>query len=100
MEANNHKEFYTEISQALFGYLEDKLHIPKSEISFERASGEIRKKKGTEELIEQLKNSIEKCEYVRFAPNADQNSAMNGIYTDTSKVIIEIEKNIFSRKMS
>jgi hypothetical protein len=100
MEANNHKEFYSEISQALFGYLEDKLHIPKSEFSFERASDEIKKKNGKEDLIEQLKNSIEKCEYVRFAPNADESSAMNGIYTDTSKVIIEIEKNIFSRKMA
>ena len=98
MEANNHVEFYSEISQALFGYLEDKLHIPKSEFSLERASDELRKRQGTEELIDQLKNSIEKCEYVRFAPNADQNSAMNEIYTDTSKVIIEIEKNMFSRK--
>ena len=100
MEANSYKEFYAEISQALFGYLEDKLHIPKSEFSFERASDEIRKKNGKKDLIDQLKNSIEKCEYVRFAPNADESSAMKGIYTDTSKVIIEIEKNIFSRKMS
>ena len=99
MEANNHKEFYAEISQGLFGYLEDKLHIPKSEFSVERASAEIRKKSGSDDLIDQLKNSIEKCEYVRFAPNADESSAMNEIYTDTSKVIIEIEKNIFSRKM-
>jgi len=100
METNNHKEFYSEISLALFGYLEDKLHIPKSEFSLERASDEIRRKSGTEDLINQLKNSIEKCEYIRFAPNADQSSAMNEIYSDTSKVIIEIEKNIFSRKIS
>lgn len=100
METNEYKEFYTEISQAIFGFLEDKLHIPKSEISFERAAEEIRKKRGSEELITQLKDAIEKCEYVRFAPNADQSSAMNEIYTDTSKVIIEIEKNIFSRKFS
>jgi BatD DUF11 like domain len=98
METNNHHEFYSEISQALFGYLEDKLHIPKSEFSFERAADEIREKSGTEDLIDQLKNSIDRCEYVRFAPNADQASAMNEIYNDISKVIIEIEKSIFSRK--
>jgi hypothetical protein len=98
MESNNHIEFYSEISQALFGYLEDKLHIPKSEISFERAADEIRKKSGTEDLVDQLKNSIDRCEYVRFAPNADQSSAMNDIYGNISRVIIEIEKNIFSRK--
>jgi BatD DUF11 like domain len=98
MESNNHLEFYSEISQALFGYLEDKLHIPKSEISFERAADEIRKKSGSEDLIDQLKNSIDRCEYVRFAPNADQSSAMHEIYNNISKVIIEIEKNIFSRK--
>jgi hypothetical protein len=98
MESNNHLEFYSEISQALFGYLEDKLHIPKSEISYERAADEIRKKSGSEDLIDQLKNSIDRCEYVRFAPNADQSSAMHEIYNNISKVIIEIEKNIFSRK--
>ncbi len=98
MEANNHKEFYSEISLALFGYLEDKLHIPKSEFSFDRAADELRKKNAPDELIAQLKNSIDKCEYVRFAPDADQSSAMNEIYIDTSKVIIEIEKNLFTRR--
>ena len=68
METNNQTGFYAEISQALFGYLEDKFHIPKAEISLDRAVDELQKKNIDGELINNLKDCTEKCEYARFAP--------------------------------
>jgi len=98
MGSNNHNDFYAEISAALFGYLEDKFHIPKSEFSLDRAVLELEKKNAPVELAEELKRSVENCEYVRFAPRASESAAMHEIYDDTSKVIIEIEKLIASKK--
>lgn len=98
MEANNHNDFYSEISRALFGYLEDKLHIPKSDFTLEGASELLRKNNISEEIVTELKECAEKCEYVRFAPKAGESSAKNEIYNDTSKVIIEIEKILSSKK--
>ena len=98
MDSQNHKEFYTELSSALFGYLEDKLHIPKSEFTVERASDELRKRKLTEELIADLKTGAEKCEFVRFAPGAEKSAAMQDMYDEIADVIINLEKNLVGKK--
>ncbi|MEJ2103358.1 MAG: BatD family protein, partial [Ignavibacteriaceae bacterium] len=94
MDTQNYKGFYTELSSALFGYLEDKLHIPKSEFTIERASDELRNKNISEDLIANLKNSAEKCEFVRFAPGAEKTAAKKEMYDEIAEVIINIEKNI------
>lgn len=94
MEENKVEVFFTEISLTLFGYLEDKLHLSKSEFTLERASELLAEKNIAEELIFQLKDSVEKCEYVRFAPGTDGNSAMKEMYGSISRIIIEIERNI------
>jgi hypothetical protein len=98
MDSQNHKEFYTELSSALFGYLEDKLHIPKSEFTVERASDELRKRNITEELIAGLKTGAEKCEFVRFAPGAEKSTAMKEMYDEIADVIINLEKNIVVKR--
>ena len=98
MDSQNHKEFYTELSSALFGYLEDKLHIPKSEFTIERAADELRKRNLTEELIADLKTGAEKCEFVRFAPGAEKSTAMQEMYDEIANVIINLEKNILSKR--
>jgi hypothetical protein len=98
MEANNQTGFYAEISQALFGYLEDKLHIPKAEISLDRAVDELQKKNIDGELINKLRDCTEKCQYARFAPGSDGDAAMNDMYNDLTKVIIELEKSLSVKK--
>jgi hypothetical protein len=98
MIAQNHKEFYTELSSALFGYLEDKLHIPKSEFTIERSVAELNKRSISSELIDNLKRSAEKCEFVRFAPGAEKTTAMKEMYNEIADVIINLEKNITERK--
>ena len=94
MQEKNHKAFYTELSMALFGYLEDKLHIPKAEFTVERAADVLKMKGVQAGLITDLKNSAEKCEYVRFAPGAAESSAMKEMYDELANVIISLEKSI------
>jgi len=98
LKEKNHKEFYTELSLALFGYLEDKLHIPKAEFTVERAADELKMKSVNEGLITDLKNSAEKCEYVRFAPGAEESAAMKEMYDELAEVIISLEKSIVETK--
>jgi hypothetical protein len=94
MTAGKQPEFYGEISLALFGYLEDKLHIPKSEFTLERASEELSKRNIDESLIGKIINCAEKCEYIRFAPVEDGTTEMNNMYNDTEKLIIDVERSI------
>ncbi|QQS37513.1 MAG: protein BatD [Ignavibacteriales bacterium] len=97
LETKQQQSFYNEISQALFGYLEDKLQIPKSEFTLERAVEELELKKLNPELINDMKTSIEKCEYVRFAPRSNGQAEMNEMYSRLSNVIIGIEKTLSSK---
>lgn len=94
LSENNHLAFYTEISRALFGYLEDKLHMPKSEFSLDSALEQLKKKNVDQHILDNLKNCAEKCEYVRFAPKENGIEAMSQIYNDSANVIIEIEKTL------
>ncbi len=94
LHENNQSAFYSEISLALYGYLEDKLNIPKSEFSLEEAVSRLKRKNITDSVIDNLKQTAEKCEYIRFAPQKDGLAAMNEIYNESANIIIEIEKSI------
>jgi BatD DUF11 like domain len=94
MDAGNQRGFYAEISQALFGYLENKLHIPKSEMSLDRAVDELQKRSIDGELVSSLRSCTEKCEFARFAPAGDGSGAMNEMYNELTKVIVGIERTL------
>ncbi|MFC2102938.1 BatD family protein [Bacteroidota bacterium] len=94
MAENNHTEFYNEVSQALFGYLEDKLNIPKSMFTIDRALAELEKRNVGNELVNEVKIAAEDCEFIRFSPGAEKNSAMQNMYEQLATVIINVEKNI------
>jgi len=99
MTEKNQNGFYSEISLALFGYLEDKLHMPKSEFSLESAIDKLRGRKVQDTVLNNLKICAEKCEYMRFAPQKDGMGAMNEVYNESANVIIEIEKILSSKKV-
>lgn len=93
LENNNQKEFYADISLALFGYLEDKLHIPKASFTLDNALGRLKDNRVPESLIQEVKDAIEKCEFVRFAPMNDGAAAMKEMYDQAVKIIVDLEKN-------
>lgn len=94
LDQNNVELFYSEISQALFGYLEDKFQIPKSEFTLDKAAYELTKRNISADLVDKMKTNAEKCEFIRFAPNTNPAQAMNEMYNAFSAVVIEIERSI------
>jgi len=94
LDVKNIELFYSEISQALFGYLEDKFHIPKSEFTLDRAADELLKRNIKPELVEKMKTNAQKCEFIRFAPGTNPSQAMNEMYQAFSDVVIDIERSI------
>lgn len=94
LDQNNVELFYSEISQALFGYLEDKFHIPKSEFTLDKAAGELSNRNISADLVDKMKTNAQKCEFIRFAPNTNPKQAMNEMYSSFSDVVIDIERSI------
>lgn len=98
--AGNDKEFYDEISAATIGYLEDKLVLPTAEFTLDAALLALEKEGADDELRERVKNVIEKCEFIRFAPNANGQEEMENMYTESADVIVNLESQLTSAKRS
>lgn len=94
LEQNNSELFFSEISQALFGYLEDKLHISKADFTLEKAEEELLKKNISSGLIDKMKTNAQKCEFIRFAPSSNASGAIQEMYKSLSEVVIDIERSL------
>lgn len=93
LQENNENEFYNEISQALWGYLGDKFNIPVSYLSIDTVNETLNKKEVKEELIDKFIQTLNNCEYARFAPS-DQEDNMERIYNEALELITLIEKSL------
>ncbi len=96
LDENNLEKYYEEISKGLFGYLEDKLQLQKSESSIEKVASLLAKSNVSAELIKEVESIIEKCEFSRFAPQAPE--AATNLYNKTVNVIVEIENLVTGKK--
>lgn len=83
--------FYTEMSQALWGYLADKFMIPRSELSIETVQIVLSAKNAPTELVELFILALNNCEYARFAPG-DAGKKMDELYQQGIDVISQTER--------
>lgn len=96
VESGDVNQFYSELALALFGYLEDKLAINKSEFTVEKVI-EILSNKGVENtLCDKLKEISDKCEFARFAPGGDE--ANRELLEETVELIVKIDSSIKGKK--
>ena len=95
---NNLGLFFTELSQALFGYLEDKLGINKADFTLDKALAELTRRSVNEELLSKVKEISEKCEYARFAPASQNHDSATELYESAVKLIIDLEDNIRTKR--
>lgn len=88
---NNKEVYFAELSQALTGYIENKLRIDRVEFTVDRVAEELSKKGIDEEYINILRTIYEKCEIARFAPGSYTQEANQQILDDAVKLIIHID---------
>lgn len=93
MDKNQESQFYDEIFRALWGYLSDKLSIPISILNKENVEGAFKAKKVPGELSESFINTLDDCEFARFAPGEKENK-MAEIYQKALNTIVTIEKDL------
>ncbi len=91
LAANKEDEFYIEISRALWGYMSDKFHIPLAELSMDTVRAKLSDKNVPEENIEEFINTLNECEFARFAPDSGTN-LMNHLYESSLDFITKIER--------
>ncbi|NSW45847.1 MAG: protein BatD [Bacteroidales bacterium] len=93
IKTNNQNQFYEEITKALWGYLSDKLMIPIAEFTRESAIEKLKEKNIENEIIDELNQILDNCEYARYAPSAI-NQSITEIYNKAAKTIKTLESLI------
>jgi len=93
LKAGNDQDFYVELSQALWGYIADKFNISLSVLSIETVHEYLTEKKVNEELINEFTQTLNDCEFARFAPG-DKDVAMDKVYKEGLQIISKIESQL------
>jgi len=84
--------FYEEVSKAVWLYLSDKLNIPLSGLSRERAAEALTMRQGQGELQQQAMVVGDACETALYAP-AGGNQRMQEVYQQAMQVISSLEES-------
>ncbi len=90
--------YYNNLSQALFGYMGDKLAIQNAEFTLDKAIAKLSENNVDEDLVEKIKKISEKCEFARFAPNAVGSDSSGEIFNSVESIIQEIQSTIKIKK--
>jgi oxygen tolerance protein BatD len=90
--------YYNNLSQALFGYMGDKLAIQNAEFTLDKAIAKLSENNVDEDLVEKIKKISEKCEFARFAPNAVGSDSSGEIFNSVELIIQEIQSTIKIKK--
>lgn len=93
----NTESYHAEVSKAIFGYLEDKLHISKAALTMDEAARLLDRRGVTAETIESLRACIERAEFARFAPASDTQEARTEILDAATAIINTLEKSLRRR---
>ena len=93
MKQNKPDEFWSEASNALWGYMSDKFNIPRASLSMDSVSGALRSKGVKDELSSNFIEILNKCEFARFAPG-NKTQAMDEIYKQSIEVITRTEDEL------
>ena len=85
--------FYEELSQALWGYISDKMNISRSQLSMDTVREMMNSKNIPEDSVNQFIELLNSCEFARFAPG-DPGKKMEELYEKGLEVITKAEKNL------
>ena len=93
-KAGNKDTFYDEILKALWGYLSDKLSIPVSELNKDNISLRLSQRGVADDIIQEFVKLLNDCEFERYAPISNKESAMRHTFETTEKLISNLESTI------
>ena len=93
LKIKDQNHFYEELSQALWGYISDKLNIARAKLSMDTVREMMSGKNVSEDIINQFIELLNNCEFARFAPG-DPGKKMEELYEKGVEVITKAEKNL------
>ncbi|HLG34693.1 MAG TPA: hypothetical protein VI757_07390, partial [Bacteroidia bacterium] len=93
LNASDKQKFLDEMFRALWGFASDKLAVQVADLTREKIREELTARNVNEEIIQSFGETVDACEYARFAP-ADDAHQLDDIYEKGIKVITAMDKAV------
>lgn len=93
MRKSENEKFYEEVLRSLWGYASNKLNIPLSELSGDKAAEAMKIRGDAEGLSDRLLEITNVCEMVRYAP-ASSGDDPEKIYERAARLIRDMEEKL------
>lgn len=94
LKLGNKDAFYDEILKSLWGYLSDKLSIPVSQLNKDNIALRLSQHSVSDEVVAQFMQLLNDCEFERYAPIGNKETAMTNMFESTVKLISTLENTI------
>lgn len=92
LQAGDSMGFYESLFKALFGYFSDKLNIDVAQLNIASIVNHLSEQGFSDEVVNDVKATIERCEMARFAPVSDISE--QEVYDNTIEIIGKVEEGI------
>ncbi|MFW5804877.1 MAG: BatD family protein, partial [bacterium] len=93
LKNNQIEKFYEETLKSMWGYLSDKLGIPISSLSKEKAGEELIAGGISKDIVDKYNELIDNCEFARYAPASDKVEP-SAFYEEVVNTLSKIEQNM------
>ncbi|MCH9024450.1 MAG: hypothetical protein IH931_03870 [candidate division Zixibacteria bacterium] len=84
-------DFYAELNSALVSYIADKLNISPHGLTTDKVRELLSEREASEELIADIINIIQKCDYARYAPSTIEQEDIDESLKTVEEVMVGIE---------
>ncbi|MEE8404366.1 MAG: BatD family protein [candidate division Zixibacteria bacterium] len=84
-------DFYAELNSALVSYIADKLNISPHGLTTDKVRELLSEREASEELIADIINIIQKCDYARYAPSTIEQEDIDESLKTVGEVMVGIE---------
>lgn len=92
LQRKQQNEFYDEVMRALWGYIADKFNMHQESLNKDNIQAELASRQVPQELTDQFINTLNDCEFARYAPTSDVDAQMEGVYQNAIDTISKIEE--------
>ncbi len=94
LRSGNPREFYSEVSKALMGFIGDKLNVPSAGLITDEVETVLHNRGIADSVVAEYLDCLKTCDFMRFAPAKSDNGELQGFFDKARKAIINLDKAI------
>jgi len=94
LELDNSSEFYAALARSILEHIADKLNVTSAAVTSDNIYDILEKRDVSNDVIEELKQCLESCDYGRFSAGQLSKAQMELILETAEKVVVQLEKQL------